>query len=105
VEVVTGLKGLVDDEVLAGLKGRIWFRRDPNRRGARKGARMTRQTRMKRAAEVRRVTKYLDRARMTGDGRMLVNLGHEWRLVVCQTTLELCHEDHRIHSLEQISQV
>ncbi len=64
-EVVTGLKVLVAEA--AGLNGRIWFKMEPSRGEARKGARMTRQTMEKRAAEARRM-RVLGRARMT-DGR------------------------------------
>jgi hypothetical protein len=65
VEVVTGLRELVAEA--AGLKGRIWFKMEPSRGEARKGARMTRHRMEKRAAEARRM-RVFGRARVT-DGR------------------------------------
>lgn len=62
-EVLRGLQGAAAE--VTGLKGRTWFSMEPNREGARKGARMTRQTMVKRVAEVRRRrVAFLIRARM-----------------------------------------
>ena len=60
LEVVTGLKELVKEEV--GLEGRIWFRIEPSRGVARKGARLMKVTRMNRMAEKRRMKRPLERA-------------------------------------------
>ena len=72
LEVVTGLREVV--EVVAGLKGRIWLKIDPSREVARNGARLTRVTRVKRAAEARRMRRALERASVK-DGRELFG-GH-----------------------------
>lgn len=72
-EVVTGLNGL-DDEV-AGPKGRIWFKMVPRRAGTRKGARMTRQMMVKRAAEVSRMSRGFGRARLTDVRRSISTHG------------------------------
>ena len=60
LDVVTGLNGLV--EVVIGLEGRSWFRIEPKRGVVRKGARLTRVTRVKRARETRKMTRPLERA-------------------------------------------
>jgi hypothetical protein len=61
LEVVTGLNGLVKDEV-----GRIWFNREPNRGAVRKGARLIKVTRMKREIEARRRRRPFERASLIG---------------------------------------
>jgi hypothetical protein len=63
LDVETGLKELVEDVV--GLKGRIWFKIAPSRGGARKGARVMKVTRVKRAAEARRMKRPFERASVT----------------------------------------
>ncbi len=60
LEVVTGLKEFVEDVV--GLKGRNWFKMEPSRGVARKGARLMKVTRIKRAAERRRMNRPFERA-------------------------------------------
>ena len=63
LEVVTGLNGLLEDVV--GLKGRIWFKMEPSRGVARKGARLMKATREKRANEARKMTRLFERASLT----------------------------------------
>lgn len=64
-EVLTGLKGLVEE--VTGLNGRTWFTIEPSRDEARKGARMTRAVMMKRIAVEERMRTCFSRARMTSD--------------------------------------
>ena len=60
LEVVTGLNWLVDDAV--GFTGRIWFKVEPSREIARKGARLMKVTRVKRARETMKKKRPLKRA-------------------------------------------
>ena len=62
--VVTGLREPVEDAV--GLKGRIWFKMEPSRGGARKGARASRVTTVKRTPE-RRERRSFERASVTDE--------------------------------------
>jgi len=84
-DVLRGLQGL--DVEVTGLNGRTWFNIEPNREGARNGARMTRQTMVKRVAEERRTrVVLLIRARVPiyrGRSRTLTKCGEYGFRFIC----------------------